>query len=60
VAEIQATRIQPISEGLVQELLKAFPAPSINRPDFDRDKILWQAAQHEVVQWIIAKAPRRQ
>ncbi|MCY1708366.1 hypothetical protein [Pannonibacter sp. SL95] len=48
---LQARRLPPISQEVLDELSKTFPAPTIE-PGFDRDKAIWQAAQAEVVAYL--------
>lgn len=40
-----------ISQELLDKLRAAFPAPRVQQ-DTPHEQIKWQAAQHEVVQWI--------
>lgn len=40
-----------ISQELLDKLRAAFPAPRVQH-DTPHEQIKWQAAQHEVVQWI--------
>jgi hypothetical protein len=56
--DIKAIRTGLISDGLLAELQKAFPPPRIE-VGFDKDKVLWEQAQHNVVLWIINKSARK-
>ena len=48
-------RLPPISAEFIATIERAFPAPTVE-VGFDRDKLIWAAAQYEVVKWIKLKA----
>lgn len=59
MSDITTGNLRLISQELLDEMQAAFPAPKVawNSPN---DQVKWQAAQHEVVEWVIAKAGQHQ
>lgn len=51
MSDIHKGNMRLISQVLLDELNKAFPAPDISH-DTPNELIKWQAAQHAVVRWI--------
>ena len=49
---MQVIRSNVISVELLSKLKEAFPSPTV-RPGVDQDKLMYQAGQHDVVQFII-------
>ena len=58
MSDILAVASGQISDGLLKDLINAYRGPQVF-VGCDRDKILWDQAQLEVVQWIIHKTARK-
>lgn len=51
MAYMTSDKIPPVSHAFVSALKRAFRGPSI-KPGADRDQIIWDQAQAEVVKWV--------
>lgn len=51
MSKLNALGLPPVSREFIAAMKKAFPGPRI-QPGADRDKIMWDQAQAEVVKWV--------
>lgn len=59
MSDITTGNLRLISQELLEELDRAFPAPTVTASSTEAD-IKWSAAQRQVVEWIVTKTGQHQ